>query len=285
MKNLKPILILLSFFAILVLFTSGVSAANWTVNPGDNIQSAINNASENDTVTINDNNGTDYIYNENVVINKKLQLQTNNGGRVTINALDSSKPVFTINSPGNGSSIIGFIITGSTGSHGIYVNTNNCQIIGNTISNNGGYGVNVAGTNVTVINNIVFNNGNAGLVVNGVNASVKWNNVTFNGNRGFNGWSWDGISVTGANGTVIGNNVTGNSRSGISVNGANALVFLNYLVQNGGYGIGVTGANATVINNTVVDNGNAGIVITSGDNSTVSNNTVTNNGNRGFNGW
>ncbi|MDP3623045.1 MAG: chitobiase/beta-hexosaminidase C-terminal domain-containing protein, partial [Methanobacteriaceae archaeon] len=128
-------------------------------------------------------------------------------------------------------------------------------------------------------------NGNAGLVVNGVNASVKWNNVTFNGNRGFNGWSWDGISVTGANGTVIGNNVTGNSRSGISVNGANALVFLNYLVQNGGYGIGVTGANATVINNTVVDNGNAGIVITSGDNSTVSNNTVTNNGNRGFNGW
>lgn len=60
MKKTGKILISISFFAILIImFTGAVSATNWTVNPGDSIQSVVNNASNNDTIIVNDNNGTD----------------------------------------------------------------------------------------------------------------------------------------------------------------------------------------------------------------------------------
>jgi len=35
-----------------LLFSGAVSAADWTVNPGGSIQSAIDTASDNDTITV-----------------------------------------------------------------------------------------------------------------------------------------------------------------------------------------------------------------------------------------
>ena len=245
------------------------------------IQSAIN---DNDTInsdTISIGEGT---YIENVVVNKKLTL-ISSYDIATVKAANPSNPVFTINFSGSGSTIQGLNITGATGSYGIYINSaSNCSIIRNIVSNNGAYGISVSGLNLTVINNTVTNNGNAGIVINSDNAVVFGNNVTNNGHRGFGGWSWDGINLTGANVTVIKNNVTGNSRVGISVNGNNAQVLQNSIVQNGGYGINAAGLNATIIGNNVTNNGNAGIVV-NGNNGIVSENNVAINGHRGFGGW
>jgi hypothetical protein len=60
----------LIFFLVLIVFLGAVSAAEWNVGAGDSIQTVINNASENDTIIVNDNNGSAYVYNENVVIDK-----------------------------------------------------------------------------------------------------------------------------------------------------------------------------------------------------------------------
>ena len=56
---------------------------------------------------------------------------------MTVQALNSSNPVFTINSGGNGSLILGFNIQGAVDSYGIYLNsTGNCTVWNNTITGN-----------------------------------------------------------------------------------------------------------------------------------------------------
>ena len=132
MMNIKKILMLTIFLAIFAMFTGTVSAANWTVNPGDNIQSTVDQASSTDTIIVNDDNGTAYTYNENIVINKNISLQS--GGEVTIQAADSNSNVITIISDGS-TTIRGFTVTG--GYNGIYLDSaSNCYIKGNNISNN-----------------------------------------------------------------------------------------------------------------------------------------------------
>lgn len=42
MDNNKIIIAFVTFFAIIITFSGAVSATNWTVNPGGNIQSTIN---------------------------------------------------------------------------------------------------------------------------------------------------------------------------------------------------------------------------------------------------
>ncbi|MEL7671183.1 right-handed parallel beta-helix repeat-containing protein [Methanobacterium sp.] len=143
MKKKYVFIILISMFLMLISITGTVSAANHTVNPGNSIQSVINNASSNDTIIVNDNNGSAYTYTENLVINKTLALQAKNGANITIRALNASKPVLTVNSGGSGSVISGFNIKGVTNSTGIFLNSvMNCTIHNNTIYDNN-YGVNV----------------------------------------------------------------------------------------------------------------------------------------------
>ncbi|NMO09184.1 right-handed parallel beta-helix repeat-containing protein, partial [Methanobacterium subterraneum] len=96
------------------------------------IQSAINDPLTLNGYTIVVGNGT---YIENVIINKTLTLISE--GDVTVQALNSSNPVFTINSGGNGSLILGFNIKGAVDSYGIYLNsTGNCTVWNNTITGN-----------------------------------------------------------------------------------------------------------------------------------------------------
>lgn len=54
MMNIKKILMLTIFLAIFAMFTETVSAANWTLNPGDNIQSTVDQASSTDMIIVND---------------------------------------------------------------------------------------------------------------------------------------------------------------------------------------------------------------------------------------
>ncbi|MCC7559176.1 MAG: hypothetical protein KO318_01900 [Methanobacterium sp.] len=71
MDGVRRISIFIIFLAVLAIFTGAVAAADWNVSVGSSIQSVVDNASENDTIIVNDNNGTAYTYTENLVINKK----------------------------------------------------------------------------------------------------------------------------------------------------------------------------------------------------------------------
>ena len=181
-----------SYFALVFMFglalfltISGVSAATWTVNPGENIQSVINNASSNDTIVVNDNNGSAYTYTGNLVVNKTLSLQAKQDGLVAIQATNSSKPVITINLLGNDTKIQGFIIKGATNSDGIYLNgTSGCNITENSLTNNL-YGIYLdTSLNSTISMNTIINNTNSGICLNDSSATVKFNRITGNSKYG-----------------------------------------------------------------------------------------------------
>jgi predicted outer membrane repeat protein len=192
MANKKIVLAFLTFFAILLMLNGAVSAANVTVNPGDSIQSAIDNAYDNDTIIVNDNNGSAYTYTENVVINKAVSLKAKTGGNVTIRPLDSSSSIITVNSGVNVEiSDLTFrdsnVGTDGTGgaiyNHGT-LTVMDCNFINNTanwggaICNDGTLTV----TDSTFINNTATHDGGA---INSVSV-LTVNNSTFINNNAQN---------------------------------------------------------------------------------------------------
>lgn len=136
------------FTALFILIFAGtVSAADWTVNPGDNIQTAIDGAGDDDTITVNDDAGAAYTYTQNILINKRnLTLKAN--GTVTLQTPNPDHPTIQIDSTGSYSTIQSFIISGSTNSANIRLNdgADYCNIIDNTI-NNCVYGIDLVSNN------------------------------------------------------------------------------------------------------------------------------------------
>ena len=174
MDNLIKILVFIIFFVILTVFTGTVSAANWTVNPGDSIQAVINNASDNDMITINDNNGSDHTYTENIVITKKLTINAGSS-HVTIQGVKSRNNIFIIDSRGNGSIIQGFTIKGATSGIAFCLSgTDNCTIIGNTITKNN-YGIYLINSkNIHISENTITDN------ICGINPQYSTATINFN---------------------------------------------------------------------------------------------------------
>jgi len=176
--------ILISLTLILTLFMGTVSAADWTVGPGGSynytsIQQAIDNEStvSGDTISVYDDGGNPYVYNENVEV-KKANLTIASTGQVTVNG--SSKPnsaVFTVNNAGSLSSIIGFVLAGATSSSGVLINgADNVDLINLTI-NNCQRGVTIQGTSTNITADGIDINGTTG---QGVYLVGKLTNVNIN---------------------------------------------------------------------------------------------------------
>jgi len=285
MNQLKKILVLISFFALFAMFTGAVSAANLTVNPGDNIQSVINNASDNDTIIINDNNGTAYTYTENLFINKKLQLQAKEGGNVTFQAADPSLPVFNITSTGSGSGIFRLHVKGAVDSAGIFLEcANNCKIENSTIIDNG-VGICLSNSNNNIIsgNTGTGNDGGIGLS-NSSDNIISGNTVTGNeigiilydsNNNEISGNTVTGIYLSNSNKNIIsGNTGTGND-GGIGLYDSNN----NEISGNTVTGIYLSNSSDNIISgNTVMDNIEFGIGLSNSSDNIISGNTVTGNG-------
>ncbi|BDZ71965.1 chitobiase/beta-hexosaminidase C-terminal domain-containing protein [Methanobacterium petrolearium] len=223
-------IIKVKWLILMVLFscflTMGVvSAANLTVSAGDSIQSAVNSASENDTIIVNDDNGTNYTYTENVVINKKVNLQAASN-LVTVQALSSSNPVFTINNEGSGSSIQGLIINGR-----IWLNdADNCLISGNIINYSADHDILVtSGDNNNITGNVFLKPCYMSICIeNSYNNSISHNNITIQYSQSC------GIGVYSSSVCITKNNIISASQ---------------YM---GGYGIYSTNSNITVTSNTII---------------------------------
>ncbi|BDZ68575.1 NosD domain-containing protein [Methanobacterium ferruginis] len=121
------------------------------------IQAAINDPLTLSGHTIEVSLGT---FTENIIVNKSLTIKAVSEGNVTLFALDSSQPIFTITSSGNGSSIQGFTLIEtetSENTKGIHLQSaNNCSIIGNIIQGNY-YGISIYASNNTLIHNNTIN--------------------------------------------------------------------------------------------------------------------------------
>jgi len=281
-KQLGMIVFILAF---ILIFCQTVSAANLTVNPGDSIQSAIDNASDNDTITVNDNNGSAYTYTENLVVNKTLSLQARTGGNVTINALNSSHPVFTVNYGGSGSTIKGFTITGTTSSYGIYINSaNSCTITGNIITNNwNGIFFNNSNNNA-LFGNTIINDENGGISLINSNDNLISENMVSNSSA--NGWDdfSDGVDIYYSyNNTLSGNTITGSAWDGIySVCSYNNTISRNF-INNNYCGIDYQDSNNTIIyGNSITNNVFEGIFIYGDSSAVINYNEIVGNGLHGL---
>jgi|GEM_PF-1261920 len=147
----RKALVFAVLFAVLAFVSAEcVSAATIYVNPGDSIQAAVNAADSGDTIIVRD--GT---YSENVDVNKRLTIKSENGSaNCIVHAADPGGHVFDVNA--DHVSISGFTVEGATGlgySAGLYIHANYSKITNNNVLNNR-YGIYLKNSN----NNILTNN-------------------------------------------------------------------------------------------------------------------------------
>ncbi len=172
-----------------------------------------------------------------MIINKTLQLKAKDGSNVTIHALNSSKPVITVNSLGNGTVIQGFIITGaSNSSMGISLNgTSNCDITGNYLTGNK-YGIYLLSSNDnTIQHNTATNNWIGFDDVTNSNNNTFQNNTAVNNTYGFFLINSNNIAIT--ENTIMGNTY------GINPKNSQANIHFNKITGNSKFGLVIQGSS------------------------------------------
>jgi parallel beta-helix repeat protein len=156
-----------------------VFATTHYVDPGESIQAAVNAADPGDTIIVRD--GTFF---ENVDVNKRLSIQSENGSDSTIvQAADSKDPVFEVKA--DYVTISGFTVKGSTAySSGIYLlHANYCTISNNNAKlNRDGIELWYSDNNNTLMNNTASNNSYYGILLRMSTNNTLTNN-TMSGNK------------------------------------------------------------------------------------------------------
>lgn len=202
-----------------------MTAAEIVVQPGDSIQTAVNNATSGDEIVIQP--GT---YTENIVIstdNLVIRSESGNPENTIIKAMSSSAHALSVKA--DSVKVNGLKITGTKSSYaGIQLSgCSNCVIESNVLSNNG-YGIYLLSSkSSTISNNKVTNNGDYGIVLATSNDNIiSGNTAADNKGRGVHLGNSDGN-------TISGNTVTSNGVSGLYVcpRSDNNLFYNNYFVN------------------------------------------------------
>ena len=264
----KAVKFVLLFFVFLVLTAlASVSAAKTIYVPDDyaRIQWAVDSASIGDTIIVRD--GTYY---ENVVVNKKLTIKSENGSTYCI-VDGSGSTVFTLEA--DGIRIEGFSITG--GSDGIYIRSNNNIISNNTISSNSNCGIYLMkSNNSSISNNLISSNDDYGIYLRG-NSNIISNNTISNNKY---------IDLKGNNNRISNNIISNNNNGGICLGGNNNSISNNIISNNDG-GIVLGGNNNSISNNLISSNAYEGIKLWEGNNNSISNNIISSNTYEGIELW
>jgi parallel beta-helix repeat protein len=174
--------------------------------PIQSIQSMIDAAKPGDTIIIEDG-----IYNENVKVNKRLTIRSENGtDKTIIQAAKSNDHVFGITA--DYVNISGFTVKGATGwgKAGIYlgIGVDHCNISGNTALNNNRGILLYCSNNNNVTKNNATNN-DIGIYLNSYSSNNTLINNTVNSNSDF------GIVVAFSSNNTLINNTISNSRHGV----------------------------------------------------------------------
>jgi len=234
------------------------------------IQAAVNAADEGDTITVGPG-----LYQENVVIAKRLTLQGAGTDQVTIAAADPARPTLVIRIA-QGVVISGFTITG--GYDGVRLESKaQAALTANRIAGNRWDSVEIRGPAQAVIEGSeIFGNGDDGIEV------WDYGQATITKNKIFGNWkgvsvgvfaradlkeneisgNWTGALVwVGAQVSFIGNKISGNRWHGVEVrDAAQALFQANEIAENLGDGVLLAGeAKVELRDNKILNNAFWGI--------------------------
>ena len=232
--KLNRLAILLVVFLLITLGSGIGAAAEVYVQPGESIQTALDNAVSGDVIILKPG-----IYTENIKIDKNnlvISSESGNPDDTIITAKSSDNHVISLQA--NNVKISGLGITGTKNSYaGIYLSEcNNCIIENNKILNNG-YGIyllNSKGNKLS--NNVIANNEE-----NGILLSTSANNTIFGNTASDNKDTGIHISTSDGN-TLTGNNISSNDVYGLFVcpESDDNLIYNNYFnntvnaeIQNG----------------------------------------------------
>lgn len=232
--KLNRLTILLAVFLLLTLGSGIGAAAKVYVQPGDSIQTALDNAVSGDVIILKPG-----IYTENIKIDKHdliISSESGNPDDTVITAKSSDNHVISLQA--DNVKISGLGITGTKNKYaGIYLSEcNNCVIENNKILNNG-YGIYLLNSKGNkLLNNVVTNSGESGiLLLASTNNTLSGNTASENEDTGIH------ISTSDGN-TLTGNNVSSNDVYGLFVcpESDDNLVYNNYFnntvnaeIQNG----------------------------------------------------
>jgi len=215
------------------------------------IQTAVTAAGAWDTIIVKD--GT---YTENVVVDKSLVIQSENGAELTIvQAADSNADVFKVTA--ENVTIDGFSITGATsmGKSGIAIfgsTSGSCTIINNQCSdNNQGITIEALTTDNTVANNICTLSGRYGICLSNTTGNIITGNTCSN-NTASSGYAL--YLADNANNNTVNDNISDSNNIGIRVKNADSNLLFNNTFTNNNYGLEIaTGSldNVFYLNNFV----------------------------------
>ncbi len=234
------------------------------------IQAAVDAADEGDSITV-----APGLYQENVVIAKRLTLQGAGADQVTVAAADQTRPTLVIHLA-QGVVVQGFTITG--GYDGVRIESRaQAALTANRIAGNRWDGVEIRGpTQATLENNEISGNGDDGIEV------WDYGQATLTQNKLFGNWkgvsvgvfaqadlkeneisgNWTGALVwVGAQASFIGNKISGNRWHGLEVrDAAQVLIQANEITENLGDGVLLAGeAKAELGDNKIINSGLWGI--------------------------
>ncbi|KZX11634.1 Ig-like domain repeat protein [Methanobrevibacter filiformis] len=307
--NFKKIVVLIIIILLPIFLVSGVSAADYILNPGDagGINDAIatinSNPQSNDILTLNEGiyNKTNDIRN-NITASVNLTIQGNGSPNSVIIDAGNLGGIFNISGTGsvtltnlsfvNSSNDIG----GAIYSRNSHVTIYNCNFIGNNATNGGAIYNN--GTNFSVIDSVFKGNkGTIGCAIYNNGANFRVINSTFTDN--INNQNGAIYNNNGTNFSVISSNFTDNTNNGgfvYNYYGANFSVINSHFsankANNGGaiynrYGANFSVINSSFINNTATNGGYGGAIFNNnGSNFTIINSSFINNtaANSGYGG-
>jgi parallel beta-helix repeat protein len=285
----------ISVLFLSIFLCGAVSAAEWNVTPGGSIQEAINNASSNDIINVEDGGGA-YTYNETVVVNKN-NLTVRGVGQVTVSGSSNpSNPVFTVNNQGSLSRIIGFTIADATGSSGVLITGTNDVTLTDLIINNCQSGIRLTGTNTnTTINQVnITNTTQQAIWLEGTQTNTIINNTNITNSNAQAIYFPEDFSA--ATNVIINNTRIVDCKSnGIEKNYYKYVYGLTItntqIINPGAHGIWLNGdgyplTNVLIDNTTVTQADSHGIYIRTGSdqsqNLTITNTTSSNNGDCGL---
>jgi parallel beta-helix repeat protein len=256
-RDFEKAFIFAVLFATLACVSIGTVSAAQThyVNPGESIQTAVDNANAGDTIIVK--TGT---YTESIIVYKRLTIQSETGADSTIvHAVNSH--IFNITA--DYVNITGFTIEDI--------------IANNTVKNNGASGISLMGSNKNIVaNNTAKYNGKNGIILgysndNRITDNDASNNINFNG-----------IVLTSSSNNKIRNNIaTSNHFNGIGLwkSSDENIIANNTAEYNGKYGILLkySNDNKIIANNTAKHNGNSGIILMYSNDNEIRNNTANSN--------
>lgn len=234
------------------------------------IQAAVDAADEGDTITVSPG-----LYQENIVITKRLTLQGAGADQVTVVAADPTRPTLVVRLT-QGGVVQGFTFTG--GYDGVRVESQaQVQLTGNRIAGNRWDGVEIRGpAQATLENNEIASNGDDGIEVWDYGQATIAKNKIFGNWKGVSVWvsaqadlkeneissNWTGALVwVGAQASFIGNKISGSRWHGLEIRDtAQVLIQTNEITENLGDGVLLAGeAKAELRDNKIFNNGLWGI--------------------------